>query len=58
MVMVAIPPHVEFDQKTFFSEIAIMQQCESPFVVRYYGSYFANQRFDLSFLPRKPTKFS
>jgi len=24
-------------------EIAIMQQCESPFVVRYYGSYFANQ---------------
>ena len=21
-------------------EIAIMQQCESPFVVRYYGSYF------------------
>ena len=45
-------------KKTFFSEIAIMQQCESPFVVRYYGSYFANQRFDLSFLPRKPTKFS
>jgi serine/threonine protein kinase len=29
-------------------EIAIMQQCESPFVVRYYGSYFANQRYDLS----------
>ena len=26
-------------------EIAIMQQCESPFVVRYYGSYFANQRY-------------
>ncbi|XP_030581710.1 serine/threonine-protein kinase 4-like [Archocentrus centrarchus] len=33
---------VESDLQEIIKEIAIMQQCNSPHVVRYYGSYFKN----------------
>jgi len=33
---------VESDLQEIIKEIAIMQQCDSPFVVKYYGSYFKN----------------
>jgi len=36
-------------------EIAIMRQCESPFVVRYFGSYFADNRYETN-LPKKLLK--
>lgn len=31
---------VESDLHEIIKEISIMQQCDSPYVVRYYGSYF------------------
>uniref|UniRef100_A0AAY4ETY4 non-specific serine/threonine protein kinase n=1 Tax=Denticeps clupeoides TaxID=299321 RepID=A0AAY4ETY4_9TELE len=33
---------VESDLQEIIKEISIMQQCNSPYVVRYYGSYFKN----------------
>lgn len=33
---------VESDLQEIIKEIAIMQQCDSPFVVKYFGSYFKN----------------
>ncbi|MEQ2230043.1 Serine/threonine-protein kinase 4 [Ilyodon furcidens] len=33
---------VESDLQEIIKEISIMQQCNSPHVVRYYGSYFKN----------------
>ncbi|KAG8446834.1 hypothetical protein GDO86_014334 [Hymenochirus boettgeri] len=33
---------VESDLQEIIKEIAIMQQCDSPHVVKYYGSYFKN----------------
>ncbi|NXD67447.1 STK3 kinase, partial [Eolophus roseicapillus] len=33
---------VESDLKEIIKEISIMQQCDSPYVVKYYGSYFKN----------------
>ena len=33
---------VESDLQEIIKEIAIMQQCDSPYVVKYYGSYFKN----------------
>ena len=31
---------VDTDLQEIIKEISIMQQCDSPFVVKYYGSYF------------------
>ncbi|XP_058979805.1 serine/threonine-protein kinase hippo-like [Musca domestica] len=36
---------VESDLHDIIKEISIMQQCDSPYVVRYYGSYF--KQYDL-----------
>ncbi|XP_062385316.1 serine/threonine-protein kinase 3 [Sardina pilchardus] len=33
---------VESDLQEIIKEISIMQQCDSPYVVKYYGSYFKN----------------
>ncbi len=33
---------VDTDLHEIIKEISIMQQCDSPFVVKYYGSYFKN----------------
>ena len=33
---------VETDLQEIIKEISIMQQCDSPYVVKYYGSYFKN----------------
>ncbi|CDW55295.1 serine:threonine protein kinase 3 [Trichuris trichiura] len=33
---------VDTDLQEIIKEISIMQQCDSPFVVKYYGSYFKN----------------
>lgn len=39
MVAIKLVP-VESDLHEIIKEISIMQQCDSPYVVRYYGSYF------------------
>lgn len=33
---------VDTDLQEIIKEISIMQQCDSPYVVKYYGSYFKN----------------
>ncbi|XP_050415231.1 serine/threonine-protein kinase 3 isoform X1 [Patella vulgata] len=33
---------VDTDLQEIIKEISIMQQCDSPFIVKYYGSYFKN----------------
>ena len=33
---------VDTDLQEIIKEISIMQQCNSPYVVKYYGSYFKN----------------
>ena len=33
---------VDTDLQDIIKEISIMQQCDSPYVVKYYGSYFKN----------------
>ena len=33
---------VDNDLQDIIREISIMQQCDSPYVVKYYGSYFKN----------------
>ena len=33
---------VDTDWEEIFKEISIMQQCDSAYVVKYYGSYFKN----------------
>ena len=33
---------VDTDLQDLIKEISIMQQCDSPYVVKYYGSYFKN----------------
>jgi len=33
---------VDTDLQEIIKEISIMQQCDSPWVVKYYGSYFKN----------------
>jgi serine/threonine kinase 3 len=33
---------VDSDLQDIIKEISIMQQCDSPYVVKYYGSYFKN----------------
>ena len=33
---------VDNDLQEIIKEISIMQQCDSPYVVKYYGSYFKN----------------
>ncbi|WAR16267.1 STK3-like protein [Mya arenaria] len=41
----AKPPEevpVDTDLQEIIKEISIMQQCDSPFIVKYYGSYFKN----------------
>ena len=41
---VCLPPQVpvDTDLQEIIKEISIMQQCDSPFIVKYYGSYFKN----------------
>ena len=36
-------PVNDSDLQEIFKETLIMQQCDSPFVVKYYGSYFKNE---------------
>ena len=33
---------MDTDLQDIIKEISIMQQCDSPYVVKYYGSYFKN----------------
>lgn len=33
---------VDSDLQEIIKEISIMQQCDSPYVVKYFGSYFKN----------------
>ena len=39
---VAFQVPVDTDLQEIIKEISIMQQCDSPFIVKYYGSYFKN----------------
>ena len=40
--VVALQVPVDTDLQEIIKEISIMQQCDSPFIVKYYGSYFKN----------------
>ena len=40
---------VDTDLQEIIKEISIMQQCDSPYVVKYYGSYFKNTDLWVSF---------
>jgi len=42
MSMGQIQVPVDTDLQEIIKEISIMQQCDSPYVVKYYGSYFKN----------------
>ena len=39
-ISVQVP--VDTDLQEIIKEISIMQQCDSPYIVKYYGSYFKN----------------
>lgn len=41
---------VDTDLQEIIKEISIMQQCDSPYVVKYYGSYFKNTDLWVSLL--------
>ena len=41
---------VDTDLQEIIKEISIMQQCDSPYVVKYYGSYFKNTDLWVNFL--------
>ena len=41
---------VDTDLQEIIKEISIMQQCDSPYIVKYYGSYFKNTDLWVSFL--------
>jgi serine/threonine protein kinase len=45
---------VDTDLQEIIKEISIMQQCDSPYVVKYYGSYFKNTDLWVSFTLPKP----
>jgi len=40
---------VDTDLQEIIKEISIMQQCDSPYIVKYYGSYFKNTDLWVSF---------
>jgi hypothetical protein len=42
---------VDTDLQEIIKEISIMQQCDSPYVVKYYGSYFKNTDLWVRLLP-------
>lgn len=42
---------VDTDLQEIIKEISIMQQCDSPYVVKYYGSYFKNTDLWVSCIP-------
>jgi len=42
---------VDTDLQEIIKEISIMQQCDSPYVVKYYGSYFKNTDLWVSWFP-------
>lgn len=37
-ILILVP--VESDLQEIVKEISIMKQCDSPYIVRYFGSYF------------------
>ncbi|CAG7726940.1 unnamed protein product, partial [Allacma fusca] len=41
---------VDTDLQEIIKEISIMQQCDSPYVVKYYGSYFKNTDLWVNYL--------
>lgn len=41
---------VDTDLQEIIKEISIMQQCDSPYVVKYYGSYFKNTDLWVSYI--------
>jgi len=41
---------VDTDLQDIIKEISIMQQCDSPYIVKYYGSYFKNTDLWVGFL--------
>ena len=43
---------VDTDLQEIIKEISIMQQCDSPYVVKYYGSYFKNTDLWVGMLER------
>ena len=49
---------VDTDLQEIIKEISIMQQCDSPYVVKYYGSYFKNTDLWVSGLPLLKPFFS
>lgn len=40
---------VDTDLQEIIKEITIMQQCDSPYIVKYFGSYFKNSDLWVSF---------
>lgn len=44
---------VDTDLQEIIKEISIMQQCDSPYVVKYYGSYFKNTDLWVSLMPAR-----
>ncbi len=47
---------VDTDLQEIIKEISIMQQCDSPYVVKYYGSYFKNTDLWVNFPNTKQTR--
>lgn len=45
---------VDTDIQEIIKEISIMQQCNSPYVVKYYGSYFKNTNLWVNVIPFPP----
>ena len=50
-VTICIQVPVESDLQEIIKEISIMQQCDSTFIVKYYGSYFKNTDLWVSHQP-------
>ena len=50
-VTTCIQVPVESDLQEIIKEISIMQQCDSTFIVKYYGSYFKNTDLWVSHQP-------
>ena len=49
---------VDNDLQEIIKEISIMQQCDSPYVVKYYGSYFKNTGKFMAFIQEPITSIN
>lgn len=49
---------VEDELQEIIKEITIMQQCDSPYIVKYFGSYFKNSDLWVSYFKKVPSFIS